>query len=209
MTESIKKFQCVCGKEYKYSNGLYTHKKKCKMEEKVEEKVEEKEENYFTIEELNELEQKMICHYENQIGGEPLSNELKHYIKLLIMDKNNQQISKLLSNHYKVNIINQIMYKEIKEGNTIVKVKDFAPEIQIVQLKYLILNEDKLQLITDQLIMIKDMIKETDPDSPGINYYLQTHNFVITYDVLLYFIYLYKVTEPTTQQVKVQEPTDI
>jgi hypothetical protein len=101
------------------------------------------------------------------------------------------------------------MYNEIIDKNTVFimegsivlnKISKYSDKI--TELKHVIYNEDKLKLIIPIIKIIKEYYGQIHKLPVDNYYYLQESRCIITYEVLLYFLFLFtrEIKEPTTQQ---------
>ena len=128
-------FTCICGKKYKYKQGLSNHKKKCSLENNI---------NFKNKNNLEDLVVQLVS--ENNDIKNTLIEENKKLKKQLIEHSN--QLNEILpkignttnitNNNQKLNI-NLFLNEKCKDAITI---KDFIQQIEI-SLKNLLTTKDK------------------------------------------------------------------
>lgn len=128
-TKDIKKYECECGKSFAYRQGLYVHKKSCKIYENIE--------NIDTINNLNNIEDKNDSKKTDDQIDSKTDKELKELVKDLI--KQNGELVKTIqdivpkigttnnitNNHFNLNVF---LNEKCKDA---LNINDFIESLKI------------------------------------------------------------------------------
>jgi hypothetical protein len=116
------KFVCVCGKEYKYRQGLYTHRKNCKLPNEKKQEINEEQINDNEIKMLTNVVLDVIKHNQELTHqNQELTN------KLFDMCKNNVPNTNINS-HNKTFNLNLFLNEQCKDAMNIM---DFVDSLKI------------------------------------------------------------------------------
>ena len=120
--KSSVKFVCVCGKEYKYRQGLYTHRKVCKLPNEKKQETNEEQINDNEIKMLTNVVLDVIKHNQELTHqNQELTN------KLFDMCKNNVPNTNINS-HNKTFNLNLFLNEQCKDAMNIM---DFVDSLKI------------------------------------------------------------------------------
>ena len=120
--KSSVKFVCVCGKEYKYRQGLYTHRKICKQPNEKQQEINEEQINDNEIKMLTNVVLDVIKHNQELTHqNQELTN------KLFDMCKNNLP-STNINSHNKTFNLNLFLNEQCKDAMNIM---DFVDSLKI------------------------------------------------------------------------------
>ena len=120
--KSSVKFVCVCGKEYKYRQGLYTHRKNCKLPNEKKQEINEEQINDNEIKMLTNVVLDVIKHNQELTHqNQELTN------KLFDMCKNNVPNTNINS-HNKTFNLNLFLNEQCKDAMNIM---DFVDSLKI------------------------------------------------------------------------------